>query len=100
VKAYVGQTRSTKLARKLLELGIGECCNRGELPPVRTPWFLDNGAFADWKAERAWDEDAWRRDLKRAAAHAFPPDWVVCPDIVAGGGGLFRALASIPPRVL
>ncbi len=85
VMAYVGQTRSVKLIRRLLQHGIGECTNRGEYPPCRVPWFLDNGAFADWKAERPWDREAWLRDVSRARGHATPPDFAVAPDVVAGG---------------
>lgn len=42
----------------------------------------DNGAWADFQAGREFDEDAYERFLDW-----FPisPDWLVLPDIVAGG---------------
>lgn len=47
--------------------------------------FLDNGAFSDWRAGRSFDEEAFARDLERAAAAAVRPDFIVAPDVVAGG---------------
>jgi len=83
MKAYVGQTCSRKLIKRLTALGIGECTNRGEMPPRRTPFFYDNGAYSDWTAGREWDEAKWLSELDAVARMA--PDFVVAPDIVAGG---------------
>lgn len=55
-------------------------CRRGG-----THGFLDNGAFSDWRAGRPFDEIAFARDLARARECAVPPDFIVAPDIVAGG---------------
>lgn len=85
MRVYVGQTRSAKLIARLVALGFGECVSRGELPPRRHPWFLDNGAFGDWRSGRTFDGEAYRQDLEEAAALRVPPDFIVCPDIVAGG---------------
>lgn len=82
---YVGQTRSRKLIARLTELGFGECTNRGEFPPRRYPYFLDNGAFSDWKNGRDFDGAAFWFDLLCALADGCPPDFVVCPDRVATG---------------
>jgi hypothetical protein len=84
-RLYVGQTRSARLIRQLAALGIGECTNRGELPARRTPFFLDNGAFTDWQAKRAFDAVRWTRDLRWLAQRGITPDFVVLPDQVAGG---------------
>lgn len=84
-KVYVGQTRSAKLIRRLWSEGIGECTVRGELPPRRYPWFFDNGAFGDWRAERPFDEAQFCEDIEAIRKCAAPPDFVVLPDIVAGG---------------
>ncbi len=84
-RVYVGQTRSSELIGRLSELGFGECTNRGEVPPRRVPWFLDNGAFSDWRAKRAFDKGAFNATLARAGAFETLPDFVVLPDIVAGG---------------
>lgn len=84
MRVYVGQTRARKLIEKLRGLGFGECTSRGEYPPRRYPFFLDNGAFGDWKAQRVFDWAAFVSDFLSLRA-ASPPDFVVCPDIVAGG---------------
>ncbi len=44
----------------------------------------DNGAWADFQAGRAFDEEAYDRFLDWMASAAVP-DWLVLPDIVAGG---------------
>lgn len=85
MRAYVGQTRGAKLIRELVRLGLGECTCRGEFPPRRTPWFLDNGAYRDWTAGVEWDSAGWLRDLRSAREFAVRPDFVVAPDLVAGG---------------
>jgi hypothetical protein len=85
MRAFVGQTRSRALIAELASMGYGECTNRGEFPPRRHPWFLDNGAFSDWRAGRAFDVDGFERDLSRALVHSERPRFVVCPDRVAGG---------------
>jgi len=54
-------------------------------PPRRTPWAFDNGAYRDWTAGRAFDADRFNASLDLALAHAPRPDFVVAPDIVAGG---------------
>jgi len=95
--AYVGQTRSAKLIRLLVEEGIGECTQRGEYPPARVPWVYDNGAFSDWKVGRAFDSATWRDELRRLRGHAVPPAFVVAPDLVAGGlGSLAMSRGYLP----
>lgn len=83
--AYCGQTRSSALIAELEALGIGECTQRGELPPRRSRWFHDNRAFADWKVGRLFNGVRWQRDQWRIRNGALRPDFIVVPDIVAGG---------------
>ncbi len=45
----------------------------------------DNGAWADFQAGRSFDEDSYERFLDWLAAQPVIPDWLVLPDIVAGG---------------
>lgn len=45
----------------------------------------DNGAWADFRAGRAFDEDAYDRFLDWLAAQVIVPEWLVLPDIVAAG---------------
>jgi hypothetical protein len=54
---------------------------REEAPPRRWPWAFDNGAFGDWRAGKRWDAGAYERALERVAH----PDFLVVPDVVAGG---------------
>jgi hypothetical protein len=84
--AYVGQTRSRTLIARLERVGIGECVVRGELPPRRPDrFFHDNGAYRDWRAGRAFNITRWTRDMRWMNYRGLVPDFVVVPDIVAGG---------------
>lgn len=85
VNVYVGQTRSAKLIAELSGYGFGEMACRGELPPRRAPWAFDNGAFGDWKAGRPFDGERFWQDVEVLERVDAPPDFLVCPDIVAGG---------------
>lgn len=98
MRVYVGQTRSGWLVAELLALGYGECTCRGELPPRRRPWFYDNGAFKDWRAGVDFDVAAFEADLRLLREHPLVrPDFIVAPDIVAGGmASLERSRAWLP----
>lgn len=110
MRVYVGQTRSRRAIALCNELGLGECCNRGELPPRRTAagWFLDCGAFVDWSAGRPFNFVRWERDLRWVAyriefGQIVRPDFVVVPDVVGdGAASLARSLESLDwiPREL
>jgi hypothetical protein len=110
VKVYTGQTRSRRAIAVCNRFGLGECTNRGELPPRRTAngWFLDCGAFADFKAGRSFNGVRWSRDLRYVAyrveaGELQAPDFVVVPDIVGGGAAsLARSVAELewmPPEL-
>lgn len=107
MKAYIGQTRSASWIRTLSSYGFGECVSRGEFPPRRLPWFLDNGAFGDWRALRPFAVDKYERDLSRLRASDLVPDFLVVPDLVAQGMESLRfslswldRLPAIAPRYL
>src|SRR5215471_11291594 len=85
MKVYIGQTRSRSLIKRLNHLGFGEMTSRGELFPRRKPWAYDNGAFRDWQARRPFHAGIFRDDMHRIADSGILPDFIVCPDIVAGG---------------
>lgn len=110
MRVYTGQTRSRRAIALCNRLGLGECVNRGELPPRRMAhgWFLDCGAFVDWRAGRAFDVVRWERDLRYVAyrieaGKLQAPDFVVVPDIVGGGAAsLTRSLEMVgwvPPEL-
>jgi hypothetical protein len=46
------------------------------------PYALDNGAWSDFQAGRQFDEARFEKMIERIGAGA---DWIVLPDIVAGG---------------
>lgn len=46
---------------------------------------IDNGAWSDYQAGRPFDGDAFERFLDWLEAQACAPDFIVLPDIVAGG---------------
>lgn len=97
MRAYVGQSRSRAAIALLTANGVGECTNRGEWPPRRTPYFLDNGAYSDWTAGKPWDADAWLADVASAERHGERPVFVVAPDIVgAGMTSLAHSLKWLP----
>lgn len=50
-----------------------------------TRWAADNGAWSDYQAQRDFDEDAYERFLTWVEAQTPLPDWLVLPDVVAGG---------------
>lgn len=94
MRAYVGQARGSRLIDELTSLGLGEMTVRKELPPRRTPWAFDNGAFGDWRAGRSLDEVAFRAALLRLPLAPTKPDFIVLPDIVAGGASSLAFSAS------
>ena len=52
---------------------------------IRFRIVADNGAWSDFQAARDFDEDAFDRFLDWLADLPRPPEWLVLPDIVAGG---------------
>jgi len=48
-------------------------------------WAADNGAWSDHQKGRAFDEDEYERFLNWVEAQETVPDWLVLPDVVAGG---------------
>ena len=85
MKAYVGQCRGAKLIAHCERAGIGEMCQPNEFPPRRVPWVLDNGAFKLWKNGLPFDGEKFWSVAVRASEFHTAPDFVVCPDVVAGG---------------
>lgn len=97
--AYVGQTRAAKLSAQLTELGFGECTVREEFPPRRFPWFFDNGAFRDFTKGVGFLESRYQAALDKLSASSLRPDFVVAPDIVAGGLASLRFSESWASRL-
>lgn len=85
MKMYAGQARGQELIKQLNGFGWGEMTQPRELPPRRKPFVLDNYAFALWKNNRPWDADGFRRGVDLCVKRKLKPEFVVVPDIVAGG---------------
>ena len=83
--AYVGQCRGAALIAQCEAHGIGEMTQPNEYPPRRAPWALDNGAFKLWRSGKPFDGVKFMAVATAAAAREVRPDFVVCPDVVAGG---------------
>jgi hypothetical protein len=84
VIAYASRTGTHRNLDALRAAGWGLLVSRAGA--WRTEGFdryvLDNGAWADFQAGRAFDEDTFEQLIDRLGAGA---DWIVLPDIVAGG---------------
>lgn len=104
MRAYLGQTRAKKWMALHESLGFGVMVQPNEYPPNRTAngWAQDNGEFTRWRAGGPIDDDGFWRHLLRvhddvAAGHVPAPDFLVLPDIVAGGATSFaRSVSWIP----
>ena len=81
---YASRTGTRRNLNALRAAGWGLLVSRvGEW---RTEGFdryvLDNGAWGDFQAQRSFDGDAFERLIDQLGSRA---DWIVLPDIVAGG---------------
>lgn len=85
MRVYLGQTRSEGWCHTLRAYGFGEMTTRREYPPRRRPYAFDNGAFKDWVAGKPFDVAAYEAALEKVRADPGRPDFLVVPDIVAGG---------------
>jgi len=88
--AYIGQTRKRDWLPLMDSYGLGEIVQPYEYPSRRKPWALDNGAYADWKNGRPFRAERFFNCVAQAA----DPDFVVCPDIIAGGAASLAVSAS------
>jgi hypothetical protein len=85
MKVYVGQTRGREWISLMESHGFGEMVVRGEMPPRRKPWAFDNGAYRDWTAGNGFDFQGFLNDLETIWRYDGQPDFIVVPDMVAGG---------------
>ena len=49
------------------------------------PYAIDNGAWSAFNQGKPFDAHKFRKILAWSATQEISPDWVVLPDIVAGG---------------
>ena len=89
MKIYTGMTTGEKLD-KIKSLDMGICISTS---PTTKPTkqhgevncFLDNGAFPCFAKGYPFQADVFRDSLKASYRHGIKLDFIVCPDIVAGG---------------
>ena len=109
VMCYASRTGTRRNLDALRTAGWGLLVSRAGV--WRTEGFDricgDNGAWADFRAGRAFDEDAYDRFLDWLATQPVIADWLVLPDIVAGGlrslelsCRFFNRCLSVAPLVL
>jgi hypothetical protein len=86
---YTGNADGESLDKvESLELGIMVASSATWEPRkgyARVPCALDNGAFQCWRRGFPFMADVFRRCLARAYEVGLTLDFVVCPDLVAGG---------------
>lgn len=84
---YASRTGTRRNLDRLRAHGWGLLVSRAGV--WRTEGFTriagDNGAWADFQADRRFDGDAYERFLDWLSDEPIVPDWLVLPDIVAGG---------------
>lgn len=82
--SYASRTGTRRNLKALRAAGWGLLISRAGV--WRTEGFeryvLDNGAWHDFQSGQSFDEDAFERLIEKLGAGA---DWIVLPDIVAGG---------------
>jgi hypothetical protein len=63
------------------------------------PYIIDNGAFAAFKNDEAWDRDAFEEMLAWAHDHQRDPDFVVIPDVVGDADATFDRSEAWATRI-
>lgn len=54
-------------------------------PKPNISWCLDNGAYSCWINKTLFNERLFRKSLIKIEKCVSYPDFIICPDIVAGG---------------
>jgi len=88
MQIYTSKPKREEDAKRFPQLGVGVMLNVGEGLGKhvdglvgKVPMALDNGAFS----ERGFDEYLFTKRLSECKQKRIPLEFVVCPDIVAGG---------------
>ena len=86
---YTGQTTATKLDKiKSLGMGVMISSNPNASPSKDlsgVPCALDNGAFTCYRKGYPFQEDIFLDTIKKCYKLNIKLDFIVCPDIIAGG---------------
>jgi len=90
MKIYTGQTGNPKNIEEIRKRGMGIMISSCHSDPPRKhsaefPCALDNGAFSNYAKKEPFDEYLFTKTLSTCLKHKIYLDFIVCPDIVAGG---------------
>lgn len=94
MRIYTGQTFSKENLEKIKSYDMGIMLStHAELSFLRSalkyvegiPVALDNGAFSNFQKEQPFNEFAFLQSINEIIKVKVEPDFIVCPDIVAGG---------------
>jgi hypothetical protein len=83
MRVYMGDA-STYALRKCRQRAPSHAYGRVWTPNHRrpgTPYIVDNGEYVAAKNGEEWSKEAWTDLLDTVAAHPWPPDFVVLPDV-------------------
>lgn len=86
MKIYITNTGNLKHIEYIIknDLGIVYLANSWMYPKPGVDWILDNGAYHYWLHKLKFDYEKFEDAvIKTSSVHQ--PDFIVCPDIVAGG---------------
>lgn len=85
IKLYT-YTGTRRVIDRAQQDDVGILMVEGWKNPDRWPYYaIDNGAYSAWVNRKEWDPIPFLRTIRRARGYSRRPDFVVCPDIVAGG---------------
>lgn len=87
MKIYLGNNGTLKTFDLMKTNGWGNVhlANHWQYPKSGIDWFLDNGAYHYWTNNIPFDEIKFIDTLDKIELSVSYPDFVVVPDIVAGG---------------
>lgn len=87
---YTGDTGDPKKKDKITNLNMGIMISSSNATNIHkfqksVPVALDNGAFSAWLKGYGFDEYLFLKTLSRCMKAGLSLNFIVCPDIVAGG---------------
>jgi len=87
MKIYIGNTGSRKIIEKMKieRWGRVHLANAWRNPEIGIDWILDNGAYSCWINSKPFEGDKFLDSFDKIEMSGLYPDFIVVPDIVAGG---------------
>lgn len=87
MKIYLGNTGTLRHHKVMKKNNWGNLhlANAFRYPKKGISWILDNGAYSNWIHKKPFDAVAFEESLIKIEKCISRPDFIVTPDIVAGG---------------